>query len=242
MASSPAMKRSGVRRYHRRLRVAGAEWSIVMLAKCRRRYTSQYTACTAAKAIEFQFPSSRRFGIMGVGCSTFPRFVRGGIGCSSRWLTKSTGTTVSIIFDSSKPLMRLRAIAESLGWRGLQLWRHAFDNGDCVHWYQTSDTKFMLWITEYPLGQNDYFATTVHADRYGICSGEHAFSPSDPDSISNLVPLTSRRLFRDRKWRKRLQCQHPDFCIEDPTPSRCLAKRLSGDWPPVRLCQQDSLP
>ena len=147
-----------------------------------------------------------------------------------------------IIFDSSKPLLRLRAIAESLGWRGLQLWRHAFDDGKCIHWYQTSHTKFMLWITESPLGQDDAFAATVHADRYGICSGEHAFWLSDPDSISNLAPWITRRLFQDRKWRKRLRREFPDFCIPNPTPSRCLTKRLSCEWPPVRLYQQDSLP
>jgi hypothetical protein len=137
-----------------------------------------------------------------------------------------------IAYDPNKPLERLRSIADSLGWRGLQMWRQTFPDRDPVHWYETTDSKFMLWINEYPLGQNEVFAATVHADRYGICSGLHRFSLSDPKSIASLAPWITRDLFRNPTWRRKLQQSHPECCLVEPTPSRCVRKRRRGEWPP----------
>lgn len=147
-----------------------------------------------------------------------------------------------VVFDSSKPLQRLRSIAESLGWRGLELWCHTFEDRSFVHWYQTSDHKFMLWITEYPLGQNDTFAATVHADRYGICSGHHRFSLSDPESIASLSPWVTRGLFWNCAWRRQLKRHFPECCLDHPTPARCNKKRATREWPPYEAYQAKPAP
>jgi hypothetical protein len=144
---------------------------------------------------------------------------------------------VPIVYDSSKPFATLDAIAKSLGWRGLQLWRHTFDDRVPVYWYQMTDQKFMLWITEYPLGQNDVFAASVYADRYGICSGAHKFTLSDAETISSLSPWIARMLFRDAVWRRDLYRSHPECCLQRPTPRGCIKKRSSGEWPPYEPFQ-----
>jgi hypothetical protein len=139
-----------------------------------------------------------------------------------------------IIFDLSKPLTKLRGIAAELGWNGLELWRQDLDDHAPIYWYQTPDHKFMLFITESPIGQDEVFAATVHADRYGICSGEHRFALSDPEAVRMLMPWTKRQLFRDPAWRRELRRRHPHFCIARPTPRRCTEKRVRGEWPPYR--------
>ena len=137
-----------------------------------------------------------------------------------------------VVIDYSKPLLKMREIAGSLGWHGLELWRHTFDDRAPTHWYQTSDNKFMLWISEYPVGQDEVFIATVHADRYGICSGLHQFMLSDPKSIAALVPWIRRKLFRNPAWRRELRRTHPECCSHRPTPDRCTQMRVRREWPP----------
>ena len=149
---------------------------------------------------------------------------------------------VPYIFDTSKPLAAMSSLAEQLGWNGLQLWRQDFDDREAVYWYQTTDIKFMLWISEYPIGQDEVFTATVHADRYGICSGRHKFALSDPDAVSMLMPWTKRQLFRNPAWRRELRRRYPEFCIAHPTPNHCTAERVYRKWPPYETSEEKPEP
>jgi hypothetical protein len=142
------------------------------------------------------------------------------------------------IVDTTKPLIAMRTLASQLGWNGLQLWRHDFPDRDPAYWYQTTDIKFMLWISEYPIGQDEVYYAVVYADRYGICSGLHEFALSDPDAVSQLMPWTKRQLFRNPAWRRELRRRYPEFCIVDPTPRRCTAERVFGKWEPYEAWEE----
>ena len=135
-------------------------------------------------------------------------------------------------FDSSKPLAALRAVAASLGWRGLELWQRVFDDGRVVTWYSTSDRKFFLQINEHPIGQVETYAAAVYADRYGICTGWHRFRLGDGATTAALASWLRRPQFKDRRWRREFQLQHPECCLCRPTPRRCRTARLTGVWPP----------
>ena len=146
------------------------------------------------------------------------------------------------VLDYSKPLRELRSIASQLGWNGLQLWRRDFADREPVYWYQTTDIKFMLWISELPIGQDEVFSAMVYADRYGIYSGRHGFTLSDPDAVSTLMPWTKRQLFRTPAWRRELRRRYPEFCIDRPTPNRCIAERVYGKWPPYEPFEEKPEP
>ena len=135
-------------------------------------------------------------------------------------------------FDPSKPLAALRAVAASLGWHGLELWQRVFDDGLVVTWYSTSDRKFFLQINEHPIGQVETYAAAVYADRYGICTGWHRFRLGDGATTAALASWLRRPQFKDRRWRREFQLQHPECCLRRPTPRRRRAARLAGVWPP----------
>ena len=117
------------------------------------------------------------------------------------------------ICDTPKPLTAVQALAKQLGWNGLQLWRQDFDDREAIHWYQTTDMKFWLFISEYPFGQDEIFSATVYAVRYRICSGHHRFSLSDPGAVTKLMPWTKRQLFRIPAWRRELRRRYPNFVM-----------------------------
>ena len=134
--------------------------------------------------------------------------------------------------DASKPIEQLRAFALSLGWRGLDMWQHADDDGSLITWYSTPDVKFFLQINEHPVGQSEKYAAAVYADRYGICTGWHTFALGNGESVSLLTPWLQRRSFKDRAWRRAFCERHPECCIDSPTPKRCMDAKLRGIWPP----------
>jgi hypothetical protein len=136
----------------------------------------------------------------------------------------------------------MRSLAKQLGWNGLQLWRQDFADRESVYWYQTTDIKFMLWVSEYPLGQDDVFFATVYADRYGIRSGRHRFALSDPEAVSMLMPWTRRQLFRTPAWRRELRRQYPEFCVANPSPKRIDEKISQGRWPPYGASEEKPEP
>jgi hypothetical protein len=135
--------------------------------------------------------------------------------------------------DACKPLAALRSVADALGWRGLEMWRHRLEDGTIVTWYSTTDWKFFLQINEDPPGQPDTHVAAVFADRYGICTGWHRFALGNPRVAQNLRPWLSRQLFRKRSWRRNFCRRFPNSCVERPTPKRCLKARLTGKWPPL---------
>mgnify|MGYP001135443038 FL=1 len=139
---------------------------------------------------------------------------------------------MSLRFDPSKPLASLRAVAASWGWHGLELWQHALADGLVVTWYSTSDRKFFLQINEHPVGQAETYAAAVYADRYGICTGWHGFRLGDDAGIASLGRWLRRDQFKDRRWRREFQLRHPECCLRQPTPRRCMAATRSGVWPP----------
>lgn len=73
----------------------------------------------------------------------------------------------SPIDESVKWLSTLRSLAEALGWRGLEMWRHRLEDDTVLTWYSTSDEKFFLQINEDPPGQSNTYTAAVYADRYG---------------------------------------------------------------------------
>ncbi len=135
-------------------------------------------------------------------------------------------------YDTSKPLSELSVFAASLGWHGLEMWQHRCDDGVLITFYSTSNSKFFLQINEHPMGQIAIYAAAVYADRYGICTGWHRFILGDDQTTASLRTWLVRRQFKDRGWRNAFRQRHPECCLERPTPRRCLAKRLSCEWPP----------
>lgn len=146
------------------------------------------------------------------------------------------------IIDTTKPLTAMRTLASQLGWNGLQLWRQDLLDQESVYWYQTTDIKFMLWISEYPIGQDEVYFATVYADRYGICSGRYKFALSDPNAVSMLMPWTKRQLFRNPAWRRELRRRYPEFYIADPTLRRCTAARVFGKRLPYQAWENKPEP
>lgn len=117
-------------------------------------------------------------------------------------------------FDSTKPLMQLRAFAGALGWHGLEMWQHTWDDGRIVTWYETTDRKFFLQVNEHPCYQTETYSAAVYAGRYGICTGWHSFKLADPDASSALAPWLNRCQFKDRVWRREFKKRHPECCVE----------------------------
>jgi hypothetical protein len=136
--------------------------------------------------------------------------------------------------DPSKPLSQLRALAEALGWYGLEMWQHALEDGQIVTWYSTSHARFYLQINEHPVGNAQQYAAAVVAARYGIHTGFHCFRLADADAVSSLHPWLARRQFKDRKWRNEFARRHRECCVDRPTPRRVQGKHASGEWPPYR--------
>ena len=138
-------------------------------------------------------------------------------------------------FDSSKPFPKLKAIAAAWGWRGLEMWRQTFEHDGeivVVTWYSTSHPLFCLQINEHPVGNADAYAASVFAVRYGIHTGWHRFELDDERTVEALAPWLRRHHFKDRNWRREFRRRHPECCLDRPTPRRCKAKTLRGEWPP----------
>jgi hypothetical protein len=123
-------------------------------------------------------------------------------------------------FDATKPFKRLRDFAAALGWHGLEMRQHPWDDGKVVTWYATNDRKFFLQINEHPCFQTKTYSAAVYAKRYGICTGWHCFELADGDAAATLAPWLSRRQFKEREWRRNFKICHPECCVE---PTR---------WPP----------
>lgn len=137
-----------------------------------------------------------------------------------------------ISHDPTKPLMRLRCFAQSLGWRGLEMWQHLLEPDKLVTWYQTSDQKFFLHITEYPVGQTSTYAAAVYASRYSICTGFHTFELSEAPANNELHYWLAREQFRDRKARRNFCERHPECCFAKRKRRPWLSNSSGTRWPP----------
>lgn len=117
-------------------------------------------------------------------------------------------------YTASKPLARIRALASSLGWHGIQLSSFSACSIEDAPteetpfgvFYMTTDEKFNLQINENPAGQSRTYQATVKAERYGILHTEWVhFDLSDDaaalaEVIQHMLPLLGRENFKNRKW------------------------------------------
>jgi hypothetical protein len=126
---------------------------------------------------------------------------------------------MSHLHDPDKPVAQLRRIAERLGWRGLCLWQHRLPDG-LITWYSTTDEKFFLHINELPHRQAATYSAAVYADRYDVYVGWCSFSLANRMTVEALAPLLSRRLLKNRCWRRTFRERHPECFIDRPMKTR----------------------
>ena len=131
---------------------------------------------------------------------------------------------------AQQPYARMQYFAALLGWRGLSLFSHRIPDevigpdvnipDGIVIYYCTSDQKFFLQINTDSNDQTRFHRATVRAERYGIINiGWHPFELFDEDErliaeAKRLMPMLGRQWYKDRKWRRELALQHPEFHVQ----------------------------
>ncbi len=130
---------------------------------------------------------------------------------------------------TSKPIARMRWFASLLNWHGLELSHHIFSSDEIARWnfhasgilvtYMTPDLKFNLQINENPVGQTVTYQATIKAERYGIVHiGWHPFTLFNDDNAlrreaERLSPWLDRRSYKNRKWLRNFEAQHPEMLL-----------------------------
>ena len=131
-----------------------------------------------------------------------------------------------LIFES-KPIARMQGFASLLGWNGLQLERIALTPEEnagqfpagLVVYYETTDVRFGLQINELRDAAPYTHQAIVRAERYKILRTPwQAFTLFEDNAAlemeaKRLRPMLDRRLFKDRKWVRLLQLEHPELAL-----------------------------